>query len=185
MAGSNRTEAYDLSLFEEQVVRQKIEPIGDRRKQREKSPERPAKPEITPEQKSRENALRAQKRAYAIKKKRALQASAFAAVWLVILAGMLLSRAKSDELDHEIDKVQSQIRIAEGENVRLNATLDAAVSMDRVDAYAEDVLGMVKAENYQITYINMSAGDEILLSGDKAKPETLSVRLKEMLAYLQ
>ncbi len=185
MAGSNRTEAYDLSLFEEQVVRQKIEPIGDRRRQLKKAPERPLKPQKTPDQREWEATLRAQRRAYELKKRRALKAAALAAVWMFMLAVVLMSRAKSDELEHKLDKMQSQIEIAEGENVRLNTSLDAMVSLDRVDTFAEDVLGMVKAETYQITYIDMSEGDEILLSGGREKPATISVRLKEMLAYLQ
>ncbi|HOD02271.1 MAG TPA: hypothetical protein PKN28_02995 [Clostridiales bacterium] len=170
MAGYNRTEAYDLSLFEEQIVKQKIEPIR-------------IKKENEPAQEKRKVENR-KNRAYALKVRSALKAGVFAVVSLTCIALMLLSRAQSDELSRKITKLENDIKIAQSENVRLNTAMNSLISADKVETYAEEVLGMVRAENYQITYIDMSKGNMIVLSGDKTDlKEKLTVKLKELFAY--
>lgn len=86
----------------------------------------------------------------------------------------------------EIAAVQSDIKIAEGENVRLNAELSTLMSSDKIENYAENVLGMVKAESYQISYIDLSEGDEIVVSGDKTlkDKEDTTGKLKALFAYI-
>lgn len=176
MAGYNIAEAYDLSLFEEQVVKQKIEPIGIKRATPQKENQKTIEKTTSP--KSRTNA------AYAQKLKNAFRASVFAVVCLSSLAVILLSRAQSDEMTREIVKLENELKVAQAETVRLNTALNSLISMDKVESYAEDKLGMVKAENHQITYINMSKGDMIVLSGQKAATkENLTARLKELFAY--
>ncbi len=174
MAGYNRMEAYDLSLFEEQIVKQKIEPIGIKKE----------KPKGGAPEANRKLTERPVSRAYALKRRAALKAAAFAAVSLACIAFMLLARAQSDELTREIAKLENDIKTAQSENVRLDTAINSLTSMDRVEFYAEEVLGMVKAENYQITYIDMSKGDTIVLSGGKtALSDNLTARLKELFAY--
>ena len=82
--------------------------------------------------------------------------------------------------------MESQIEIEKGETVRLNAELSSKISTDKIEDYAENVLGMVKAENYQINYIDLSEGDQILISGDKtANGESeLTGKIKELIAYI-
>ncbi|OQA47034.1 MAG: Cell division protein FtsL [Firmicutes bacterium ADurb.Bin300] len=105
-------------------------------------------------------------------------------VSLTCIALMLLSRAQSDELSRKITKLENDIKIAQSENVRLNTAMNSLISADKVETYAEEVLGMVRAENYQITYIDMSKGNMIVLSGDKTDlKEKLTVKLKELFAY--
>lgn len=167
-------EAYDLSLFEEQIVKQKIEPIGIKKE----------KPKDSAPEANRRPAASSVSRAYALKMRAAVKAAAFAAVSLTCIAFMLLARAQSDELTREIAKMENDIKIAQSENVRLDTAMNSLISMDKVESYAEDVLGMVKAENYQITYIDMSKGDRIVLSGGKsALSENLTAKLKELFAY--
>ena len=47
--------------------------------------------------------------------------------------------------------------------------LDSAISLEKVDDYAQNVLGMVKVENYQISYIDISGGDTVTQSGGKVQ----------------
>ncbi len=49
------------------------------------------------------------------------------------------------------------------------------VSTEKIEYYAEEVLGMVKAESNQITYIDLSEGDKIVVSGDKVPGEESKV----------
>jgi hypothetical protein len=89
-------------------------------------------------------------------------------------------------VDAEIAQVNNEIAIAEGEAVRLNAELNSLIASDKIDIYAQDVLGMVKAESHQISYIDRSEDDEIVVSGDKSTAEEETVwygKLESLFAY--
>lgn len=77
--------------------------------------------------------------------------------------------AKGYELSRSIDAVKEEIVAAEGENVRLNNALNAMTNIAKVDEYAENELGMVKLENYQVEYIDLSQGDKIINAGESAE----------------
>jgi len=94
--------------------------------------------------------------------------------------------AESDKLDVQIAAVQNEISIAEGETVRLNAELNSMIDSQKAIEYAETKLGMVKAESYQITYIDLSEGDEFVVAGEKevdGKGEFAS-EIKSLFAYI-
>lgn len=101
--------------------------------------------------------------------------SAFKAAKVLIICGIffalisfqIFSQVKVDELDRELQSVNSQIEILDSENTRLNMQLDSIISLDKVDAYAQDTLGMVKVENYQVSYVDLSSGDVATVSGGK------------------
>lgn len=99
---------------------------------------------------------------------------------------LLFVRSQSDKVASQIADVKNEIDIAEGETVRLNAELSSKISTEKIENYAENVLGMVKAESYQITYIDLSDGDEIVVSGDKSLKNNTQVssKLKELFAYI-
>ncbi|MEG1613921.1 MAG: hypothetical protein RR343_00355 [Oscillospiraceae bacterium] len=41
------------------------------------------------------------------------------------------------------------------------------MSLNKVDDYAQNVLGMVKQEGYQIEYVDLEGSDQVLVSGGK------------------
>lgn len=98
----------------------------------------------------------------------------------------LYMNAECDKLDSQIASLQNEVSIAEGETVRLNAELNSMVDTEKVIEYAETKLGMVKAESYQITYINLSQGDEFVVAGDKEVSQNsgLKTEIKELFAYI-
>ena len=98
----------------------------------------------------------------------------------------LYMNAECDKLDSQIASLQNEVSIAEGETVRLNAELNSMVDTEKVIEYAETKLGMVKAESYQITYINLSQGDEFVVAGDKevSQDSGLKTEIKELFAYI-
>lgn len=176
MAAYRGTEAYDLSLFETQIVKQKPIPLKTPGSQKGE-PEVQARP--------RANAKTAQRREEIHALRLKLKACACLTVGLACVAAVLCSYSQSDELTREMASVNKQIGIAQSENVRLNAEMTSRISIDKVESYAEDVLGMVKVDSYQITYLDMSAGDQIVLSGDKtAAKSNLSAKLRNLFAYL-
>lgn len=114
------------------------------------------------------------------------KAMCFACFCFAMLTVLLVMQTKCDTQMSEIANVQREIEIAEGEHVRLNAELSSMIATDKIENYAENVLGMVKAESYQISYIDLTEGDEIVVSGDKTTEGTtdLASKLKALFAYL-
>lgn len=113
------------------------------------------------------------------------KAMAFVCFCFGLLVILLVVQTQCDTIMSEISTVQSEINIAKGENVRLNAELCALVNSDKIENYAENKLGMVKAESYQISYIDLSQGDEIVVSGDKTAGQGsgFGEELKKLFAY--
>lgn len=82
--------------------------------------------------------------------------STVAGLCLVMLFGVLFMNAQKNELTYEISSLKSDIAVAESENTRLSSELDSLVSMDVIDKYAVEQLGMTKMKSNQIIYIDVS-----------------------------
>lgn len=59
---------------------------------------------------------------------------------------VLYTNAKTNELTHEISDLQKNLSVSQSENTRLNSELDSLVSMNMIDQYAVEKLGMTKNE---------------------------------------
>ena len=85
------------------------------------------------------------------------------------------------------EKLGEGIKRAEKSDVGiLFETVGFLSDTEKVIEYAETKLGMVKAESYQITYINLSQGDEFVVAGDKEVSQNsgLKTEIKELFAYI-
>lgn len=210
MTNYRETSAYDLSLFEPQVVEPKrvreAEPVRTRQVKKQpvkkaapkKSTKAPARKQSVNYTKTNETVRKAaqtvdsyqhtvkrnsQKAAVSVGLKKAI---ACLCVLFALTVVNLFMISECDRLDSQIAAMENEVSIAEGETVRLNAELNSMIDTEKVIEYAETKLGMVKAESYQITYINLSEGDEFVVSGDKevdGKGE-FSTQIKELFAYI-
>lgn len=88
-------------------------------------------------------------------------------IFSIICAAMYLN-VRLDETATKINSVESAIEVAKSENVRLNSALEGMVSIDKIEDYAENTLGMVRLENYKITYFESDAGNHVVLSGGRS-----------------
>ncbi len=155
MAYANRTEAVDI---------RKSNQYGSAApKRKPQSTPKHAAPRPKVVTKSREQ-LRAEERRSASK---AIKALVVCGVLFTLIAFQIFSQVKVDELDRQIDTVNAEIEVVESENTRLSMEIDSTISLDKVDSYAQNVLGMVKVENYQVSYIDLSGGDAVTQSGGK------------------
>lgn len=73
-----------------------------------------------------------------------------------MLFAVLYTNAKTNELTHEISDLQKNLSVSQSENTRLNSELDSLVSMNMIDQYAVEKLGMTKMKSNQIKYIDVS-----------------------------
>lgn len=214
MTNYRETSAYDLSLFEPQVVEpRRVREAQPVKKQTvKKQTKKPVKKSLTkttkkaPQKKQSVNytrqandtvkrvsqaadqyqhtvARRTQKAFVSASLKKAMCCLAVLFAFTVVNLFMV---AECDRLDSQIATLQNEVSIAEGETVRLNAELNSMIDTEKVLEYAETKLGMVKAESYQITYINLSQGDEFVVSGDKDVSENngFKTEIKELFAYI-
>ena len=78
------------------------------------------------------------------------------------------------------------MKVEQGENVRLNMQLDSMISLEKVENYAKDELGMTKVEGYQIEYIDLSGADTVTVSGNKSvKSLSTEGPLQKLSEYLK
>ena len=156
MAEYNRSEAYDLSLFDMPVIKGSAAPQVDDAPKKEKPAVKRAK---TAEQHRKESVSSVL---------RALKLFLVSATLLLLFGSVLFSRISLIELEKDIAGITAKIDEAESENTRLVMALNSSVSIEKVDAYAVSVLGMQKLERYQVRYFENRDGDKVVLAGGKA-----------------
>lgn len=177
MAGYTGSEAYDFSLFEPQVIEK------PKTTQKKQAPE--PKKDNSVKIRGMNQTVKRQSQ-HATVNPAVVNALLFCLIGCVCLVATLMLEARSNELSKQISSIENQISIAHGESVSLNAQLSSRVSTDKIETYAEEVLGMVKAESYQISYIDLSEGDKVVVSGDKTVESKNSTeqKIKELFAYI-
>ena len=123
--------AYDFSRFERaQAAPQRV----------------PARPQKTPQRltkvpEPRKDALQRQ-RENIDSLRRTVKTILVSGLLISLLGGMLYSEVRQDELTHTYRQLENQMAIAQSENTRLNMELSAKLSLDKVEAYAREKLGM-------------------------------------------
>ncbi len=90
-----------------------------------------------------------------------------AIVIFAVVAFVVNINSQLNEKSSQISDLQSEIDIAKSENVRLTANLQSLVSIDKVEDFAENELGMIKLESYKITYFDDEQDDRVVISGGK------------------
>ncbi len=187
MATYRSSAAYDLSLFEPQVIEQpkRVQQPNTKKPVKKASPKTQAKISTVVEMNGMSQTVERKATSVKVNKLTKQLMICFVAGCLCFL-GLLVMDSKINALDKQISSVESKLEIQEGEAVRLNAELSSKISSDKIENYAENVLGMVKAESYQISYIDLSEGDEIVVSGDKTVggQDDISKKIKQLFAYI-
>ncbi len=69
--------------------------------------------------------------------------------------GMLFTYVKKNEYTREIAALKTELSREINQNICTNAELDALVSFEQIEDYAENKLGMVKLQSKQIRYIDV------------------------------
>ena len=93
-----------------------------------------------------------------------------ALVTLAMLGGVLMTFAQKTKLNHEITSINRQISEAQSESTRLNSQLDALVSVEMIDQYAVEKLGMSKMQSGQMRYVDVDAYMQARAKAQKAQP---------------
>lgn len=158
--------AYNFSLFDsydygtsapayEPTYEPEVKPV------KKKTAKKQATPKVTEKQRA------ASKNSHIASAKILLCIFSIAAVFSIVL----FLNVQLDETAMAINSVQHEIDIAKSEKVRLEAELEGMVSIDKVEDYAENNLGMVKLEDFKITYFDSGEDNHVVISGGKSYNE--------------
>lgn len=156
MADYNRSEAYDLSLYDMPVIRSSAAP------QIEHIPE-PQQP-VMPRKKSAEQVRREAVSSVL----RTLKLFVVSVTLMLLFGAVLFSKISLFTIENEMAVYEAKMSEARSENTRLVMQLNSSASIEKVDAYAVSVLGMHKLERYQIHYFENRDGDKVVMAHGRA-----------------
>jgi hypothetical protein len=93
--------------------------------------------------------------------KRIFKAMCIATAIFMFMAIAIFSRVQLDEINREISAVENKMELAKSDSIKINNELNAIVSINNVENYAANNLGMVKVQDYQVVYVDLSAEDYV------------------------
>lgn len=107
-----------------------------------------------------------------------------------VLVAIISSYTSLTELAYQNSKLKTQISTLEGENKALEAKKEQMYNLSYVEEYAQNVLGMVKMEQSDVTYVDLSSPEQMIV-GTEQQRETpvwltkLSGYLSSVMEYLR
>lgn len=145
---TNQNVAYDLDRFSTAAPK------------KEKSAQAPvARPTLVKPKRKTQQEIKAEKR-YNLQ--RVAKFLVVAAICVGFVGSNIYYRLEINELNSRIVDLDSDLSEKKSENTRLQMALNSKISLENVKDYAENVLGMVKRERYQIVYFDLEEGNEII-----------------------
>lgn len=89
------------------------------------------------------------------------------AVIVSLIFGVIYTNAAITQATNDIAKTQSEITELESEKTYLEFTLESRMSLDEIENYAVNVLGMVKMDSSQVEYVEIESENKTEFSGEK------------------
>lgn len=116
--------------------------------------------------------------------------SAVKTVAAVALAGTLMccvlyGKAEETCLQSEISVMTKAVDVEYSNGVRMKAELDGRTSIDSVEDYAENVLGLKKLDKSQVEYVSLQNNDVIEIAESKSNTFiNIKNKFYELMEYL-
>lgn len=160
MAQYTKYNSYNFDRFEPKIVTTSSAAPEIRR-----TPEK--KPQLKLVQKTKRTAAQIQQETNATTRK-AVKILAIAVAILLFMSMAIYSRVQLDEVNRKISSVENKIELAQSDTIRLNNELNALVSINNVEDFAANKLGMVKVQDYQVVYVDLSTEDQVVVADGEA-----------------
>lgn len=93
-----------------------------------------------------------------------LRGAAIFVMILTIVSSILYNNMILTELTSKIEDTEAQYEQLKNENRLMQVQLEGKTSLRTVQDIAENQLGMAKVESYQVQYIDLGAGDRVVLA---------------------
>jgi cell division protein FtsL len=94
----------------------------------------------------------------------------------VMLGSVVYTLDKRNTVYNKVSSLNSELNLAEAENVRLQSELESKMSAKNVEDYAENVLGMIKISSSQIEYIKIQTDDVVNIPQQE---ESIGTKIKK------
>ena len=88
------------------------------------------------------------------------------AVMVSMIIGIVYTNSQITEITTDISAVQKEITELESEKAYLDFTLESRMSLNEIENYAVNVLGMVKMDSTQVEYIEIESENKVEFSGE-------------------
>lgn len=156
MAQYTKYNSYNFDRFEPRTVT-----TGSAAPEIRRTPEK--KPQLKLVQQTKRTAAQIRQETNEATKK-AVKIFAIAVAILLFMSMAIYSRVQLDEINREISSVENKMELAESDTIRLNNELNAMVSINNVEDFAANKLGMVKVQDYQVVYVDLSTDDQVVVA---------------------
>ncbi|MCR5484429.1 MAG: hypothetical protein K6F09_02430 [Clostridiales bacterium] len=107
------------------------------------------------------------KRELTLHAKQILKVIVVAVVLFTLFGSVLFEKAKLVDLTIKEAQYTEALQRAEAKKVSLDARFKSLISVDSVEEYARDKLGMTKRQRYQTKYFVLNGNDEVVLANGK------------------
>ena len=86
----------------------------------------------------------------------AVRACAFAFAVFIVIGSLLCARAVLTDAQAELSEAKAELSTAQSDYTTLQMKFNTLLAPEKIEEYAVNELGMVKRENYQIRYFDLS-----------------------------
>ena len=84
----------------------------------------------------------------------------FSAVVVAVVGMIIYSQVQLTELNQKISEAQETLENSQSEYTQMQMNVDAKYTTSIIEEYAQDNLGMTKANNSQKEFVDLSSGDK-------------------------
>ena len=105
-----------------------------------------------------------------------------AALFTLIIA-VIATNAAITTTSTQIADIEDEIVLLESEKSYLEFTLESRMTLDQIESYAENQLGMVKMDSSQKKYVELESENKIVVSQSPVK-EKLTEAIQPIMSYL-
>ena len=106
------------------------------------------------------------------------------AVIVSLVIGVIYTNAAITQTTNKIAQTQNEITELESEKAYLEFTLESRMSLDEIESYAVNVLGMVKMDSSQVEYVEIESENKTEFSEDKLA-DKIEEAVEPVLSYFE
>ena len=160
---ANNNTAYDLNLFDEELVETSVAP-----KRHEDEPVK------KPKQKNKNNVYKlSEEDKYASRRRhhsklKLIVGGLSAAVVTVVIGFIIVGEVRQTEHNQQIITAETTLADTQSVYTQNQMKLEASLSKAEIEKHATEVLGMTKASNAQKEFISLEGGDKAEVSVQKS-----------------
>ena len=105
------------------------------------------------------------------------------AALLTLIIAVVATNAAITTTSTQIADIEDEIVLLQSEKSYLEFTLESRMTLDQIESYAENQLGMVKMDSSQKKYVELESENKIVINHSPVK-EKLDEAIQPILSYL-